>query len=130
MLARITIAVGLILSGVGLYGYFGTGMKSLTPLLPAIPALLILLCGLIALKKSKESNWIMTAQLLSFFTLVVCIPNIMKTSDVIAGTAERPIAVILALIFAAVIVIYLLVTLPIAMRRRPVAAVNSVLPIA
>lgn len=121
IVARVTIVFGLILSALGLYGYFGTGMKSLTPLLPAIPAIIILVCGIVALNKAKETVWTMAAQMLTFITLIVCLPNISKLPDVFAGVAERPFAVWLAVGFAALSLLYLLITIPMTLQRKEVS---------
>lgn len=117
MLARVTIAIGALLTIGGLWGYFGTGMKSITPLAPALPALIILVCGLVALNKAKASSWLMGAQLVAFITLVFCIPNVLKTPQLLDGSAERPSAVALSLVFAALLTIYLAISIPSTLKR-------------
>ena len=57
-MAKITIAVGLILIGLGLYGYFGAdeGKTSPTALIPAFVGAPILLLGALALKDSMRKH--------------------------------------------------------------------------
>ncbi|MGB3414268.1 MAG: hypothetical protein WBA28_06085 [Microbacteriaceae bacterium] len=118
MLSGLTILVGLALSGGGIYGYINSGMTSFTPLIPLLPAVLILICGLVSLNAAKRSTWLMGAQLLAFVTLIFCIPNALKISEVLAGTADRPFAVWLSVGFAAIVGVYLLITVPATMLTR------------
>ncbi len=55
-MARISIVFGLLLIGLGLGGYFGTGTPSLTPLIPAGFGAVLVLLGALALKESLRKH--------------------------------------------------------------------------
>mgnify|MGYP005842550149 CR=1 FL=1 len=52
----ITFAFGLILTALGLYGYFGTDTTSPTALIPSVFGVILLVCGLIALKPAARKH--------------------------------------------------------------------------
>ena len=55
-MARITIAVGVLLIVLGLIGYFGTGMVSWTALIPAFFGLPLVILGVLALQEGLRKH--------------------------------------------------------------------------
>jgi len=88
--AKVTIAVGLILIGLGLGGYFGTGTPSVTALIPAFFGGPILLLGVLALKEGMRKHAMHTAVL---FGLIGFLGAGFMVGKVLAsGDIQRPIA--------------------------------------
>jgi hypothetical protein len=76
--AKITIIVGLILIGLGLYGYFGTGTTSLTALIPAFFGAPILMLGALALKDSMRKHAMHGAVMLGLLCFLGAIGNVVR----------------------------------------------------
>ncbi len=77
-MAKITIIVGLILIGLGLYGYFGTGTTSLTALIPAFFGAPILMLGALALKDSMRKHAMHGAVMLGLLCFLGAIGNVVR----------------------------------------------------
>jgi hypothetical protein len=88
--ANITIVVGIILIGLGLGGYFGTGTSSVTALIPAFFGLPILLLGSLALKDSMRKHAMHLAVMIGLIGFVGGIVNGVRV--VLKGPIEKPIA--------------------------------------
>jgi peptidoglycan/LPS O-acetylase OafA/YrhL len=76
--AKITIVVGLILIGLGLYGYFGTGTTSITALIPAFVGTPILLLGALALKDSMRKHAMHAAVMLGLLGFLGAVGNVAR----------------------------------------------------
>ena len=79
-MAKITIAVGLILIGLGLYGYFGAdeGKTSPTALIPAFVGTPILLLGALALKDSMRKHAMHGAVMLGMLGFLGAVGNVVR----------------------------------------------------
>ncbi|MGO1543339.1 MAG: hypothetical protein ACTHXA_03265 [Gulosibacter sp.] len=102
---RITIGLGIVLIVVGAVAYFATGMTSWTALIPAILGALILISGLIGLKSPKIGIHI--ALVLALLGLIGTGMNVMQIGALLAGEAERPMAVITSLITFVLLIVYI-----------------------
>ena len=72
----IAIIIGIILDLLAVFGYFGTGAKSITALIPGIFGTIILLCGVVAhWKESLRKHVMHVAALVS---LLGCIGGFMR----------------------------------------------------
>lgn len=89
-MANITIVVGLILIGLGLGGYFGTGTPSVTALIPAFFGAPILLLGALALKDSMRKHAMHGAVMLGLLACLGAIANIVRV--IASGKEINPVA--------------------------------------
>jgi hypothetical protein len=98
--AKVTIAVGLILIGLGLGGYFGTGTPSVTALIPAFFGGPILLLGVLALKDGMRKHAMHTAVLLG---LIGFLASAGRAIAVLAkGEIKLPVALAMTIAMAVV----------------------------
>jgi hypothetical protein len=70
--ANITVALGAVLIGLGLYGRFGTGTESITALIPAFMGLPLLLLGVLAHNDRFRKHAMHTAVLIALVGFVGC----------------------------------------------------------
>jgi hypothetical protein len=70
--ANVSIVVGLLLTGVGLYGYFGTGTTSPTALIPAALGVPLILLGLMAFKDRLRMHAMHGAVLIGLLGFIGC----------------------------------------------------------
>lgn len=102
---RLTFAAGGVLVVVGIIGYLGTGLASATALIPSIIGVLLLISGWIAQKNLMAGIHI--ALVLALIGALGMFMPLQSLGDLFAGDAERPAAVIAALVSLVVLVIYL-----------------------
>ena len=106
-MATTTIGFGVVLIVLGLAGYFGTGMASLTALIPAVFGLLLAVFGAMARdeKRRKMAMHIaVTVGLLGFFGSV---QGFFKLGALISGgEVARPMAVVSQSIMAMLMAVY------------------------
>jgi hypothetical protein len=102
--ACITIGLGVLLVAVGVIAYIATAFASWTALIPAILGAVILASGLIALRKQKIG--IHLALIVAVLGVLGTSMNVMQLGELIAGDAERPVAVITSLITFALLIAY------------------------
>lgn len=115
---RITIGLGAILIALGAIAYIATAFASWTALIPAILGAVILVCGLIGLRSQKVGVHIgLVVALLGVFGTAM---NVLQLGEVVAGTAERPVAVIVSTITFILLIVYIILGVRsfIAARRR------------
>jgi hypothetical protein len=67
---KISVAIGIILCVLGLYGYFGTGMVSVTALIPLFIGLPIIILGLLAFDEQKLKHSMHAASVLVLLGLI------------------------------------------------------------
>lgn len=103
---KLTFATGAVLVVVGLVGYLGTGFASATALIPSIIGVLLLISGWIAQKNLMAGIHI--ALILALLGALGMFMPLQGLGDLFAGEAERPAAVIAALVSLIVLVVYLI----------------------
>ncbi|WP_368498514.1 hypothetical protein [Herbiconiux sp. A18JL235] len=101
---RITIILGAVLIVLGLIGYVATEFASWTALIPSILGALLIVFGLVGVKRPKIG--IHVALVVALLGIVGTFMNVLKIGEVFAGTAERPVAVVLSTITFVLLVVY------------------------
>lgn len=121
-MARVTIIIGGILVLLGLIGYFMTGMASVTALIPSFLGAVLVICGVIGLKRPKIGVHI--ALVIALLGVAGTLMNVLQLGAVFAGTAERPVAVIVSTITFVLLIGYIVAGVRsfIAARRSKQAA--------
>lgn len=93
---KLTIFYATLLIAIGVGGYFGSGMVSVTALIPAFIGLPILFCGMIANAKPEKTK--LTMHIAVFLAVVALAGGSRGMSDFMAvlsgGEVERPPAAI------------------------------------
>lgn len=103
-MAKISIACGLVLIGLGLGGYFGTGMTSWTALIPAYFGIAIALLGALALNDAYRMHAMHGAVLLGLIGFVAAGYRVVKVA--IAGNIELPVAFALQLAMSLICAVF------------------------
>lgn len=93
LMAQLTQTVGWILTLMGVAGYFGSGMASVTALIPAFFGLPLVLLGRLARDESKRKHVMHAAVLLGLLGFAGSVPGLLKLPSLFTGGAERPMAV-------------------------------------
>ncbi len=102
-MAPVTIVFGIVLIVLGAGSYVGTGSAHPTSLIPAAFGGLLLLLGLIALKESLRKHAMHFAAMIGLLGFLGgAIMGVPKLPALLAGTAERPTAVIEQLALAVI----------------------------
>jgi hypothetical protein len=102
---RNTLIVGGILIVLGVVSYVASAFASVTALIPAFLGVVLVICGLIALKKPMLG--VHVALVVALLGLVGTFMNVVKIGEAFAGTAERPLAVIVSAITFVLLLIYI-----------------------
>lgn len=118
-MAILTIVLGLGLSGLGLYAFFGIPVaegssQSPTALIPLFFGLPILVLGLLALRGGRRAFWsILIADVLCTLGIIGTFSALPKLYNMIAEGAvvDRPEAVIIQSIMAGACLLYLIIAL-------------------
>ena len=94
-MANTTISFGVILLVLGIGGYFGSGMVSLTALIPAVFGLVLLICGVVARDPNKRKHAMHFAAMVGVLGFLGSARGLAKIGAVLAGQpVERQNAVI------------------------------------
>jgi len=102
-----TVAFGVLLLVLGIGGYFGTGMVSLTALIPAVFGVLLLVLGVIARDPAKRKHAMHFAALLGVLGFLGSASGLAKLSALVAGQpVERQNAVIAQSAMAVLMLIF------------------------
>jgi hypothetical protein len=106
-LATTTIGFGIALIILGLAGYFGTGMVSLTALIPAAFGLLLAVFGAMARDDSKRKMAMHIAVTVGLLGFLGAAPGLLKIGALLSGgEVARPAAVISQAIMAVLMAIF------------------------
>jgi hypothetical protein len=106
-MVTITLIAGAILTLAGVVGYVASGSESFTALIPSVIGVLLLLCGLVAKKEKFRRHAIHAALALALLGALGSLMNVLQIGELLAGTAERPSAVIVSTVMFGVLVVYL-----------------------
>lgn len=101
---KITIGLGFILIALGVVAWLGSAMSSWTALIPSILGAILASCGAIGLRRPKLG--VHLALVVALLGIAGTLMNVMQLGDVFAGTAERPLAVIVSTITFALLIAY------------------------
>jgi hypothetical protein len=103
----LTLAAGAILVVAGILGFALSGAASVTALIPSLVGVLLVLAGLIARNPRWYPHAIHGAFAVALLGLLGSVMNAVRIGEVFAGTAERPLAVILSAFMSVVLLVYL-----------------------
>jgi fucose 4-O-acetylase-like acetyltransferase len=123
-MTTITLAVGAVLTVLGIAGFALTGAASPTALIPSLVGVLIGLCGVLARQEKLRRHAIHAALAIALLGALGSLMNVVKIGQVFAGSAERPAAVVVSTVMFVVLVAYIGVGVRsfIAARRGAVAS--------
>ncbi|SFN38277.1 hypothetical protein [Mycetocola miduiensis] len=102
---RNTLIAGGVLVVLGVISYVASAFASVTALIPAFLGVVLVICGLIARKKPMLG--VHVALVVALLGLVGTFMNVLKIGEVFAGTAERPLAVVVSAITFVLLLIYI-----------------------
>ena len=106
-MATTTIGFGIVLILLGLVGYFGSGMVSLTALIPAAFGLLLLIFGVLARDDRRRKLAMHIAVTVGLLGFLGTVPGLVKLPTLLmGGEVQRPAAVIAQSIMAVLMAIY------------------------
>lgn len=106
-MTTITLAVGAVLTVLGIAGYLLTSAVSLTALIPSLVGVLIGVCGVLARQETLRKHAIHAALAIALLGALGSLMNVVKIGQVFAGTAERPAAIIVSTVMFGVLVAYI-----------------------
>jgi hypothetical protein len=120
-MTRLTFAIGGILTVVGIVAYVATGAASVTALIPTFVGLLLLVCAALARRPALHRHSIHAALVIALLGAAGSLMNVVKLGEVVAGTAQRPSAVVVSTIMFVLLVFYIVMGVRsfIAARRAP-----------
>ena len=104
----VTIGYGVILTAVGIVGYFATGQVSITALIPTFLGVPVVICGVLARNERLLKHAMHGAVLFALLGLLGTLRSPAKLPALLDGTAERPaatIAQVLTLLSSSVFVV-------------------------
>ncbi len=104
----LTTWTGALLVATGVIAYVVTAFASVTALIPAFVGVLLLIAALIGRRSDKARKPAMHAALvIALLAALGALRNVFGVGDLIAGTAERPAAIITSIIMFVLLVGYL-----------------------
>ena len=95
---KLTVVTCALLVVTGLIAYLGTGTSSMTALIPAFVGAPILICGVIGRQPSLYRHATHAALVVALIGALGSLMNVVKIGQLITGTAERPVAIVVSLI--------------------------------
>lgn len=104
-MTRTTLLLGGVLVALGVIGYLASGLASWTALIPAILGAVVVACGLVA--RRRPMLGVHAALVVALLGALGTLRNVLGLPDVIAGTAERPLAVVVSTVTFVLLVGYL-----------------------
>lgn len=124
----LTYAIGGILTALGVGAYAATGAASVTALIPAFVGVLLLVCAVVAQQRQALHRHAMHAALaIALLGAAGSLMNVAELGDLVAGTAERPSAIVVSTIMFVLLVVFLAMGVRsfIAARRTPASSQRS-----
>ncbi|OLT17391.1 hypothetical protein BJF80_04090 [Serinicoccus sp. CUA-874] len=121
---RTTLVLGVLLIAVGVIGWLAAGTSSWTALIPAILGVVLAVCGVLG--RSNPKVWIHAALVVALIGALGTLRNVLGLGDLLAGEAERPLAVISGTISFVLLVGYVVLGIRsfVAVRRERRSAVS------
>ncbi|GMW00160.1 MAG: hypothetical protein AMXMBFR84_12980 [Candidatus Hydrogenedentota bacterium] len=120
----VAIAYGLALAALGIGFYLNTGGVSVTALIPAFFGFPVLVCGLLAIREKFRMHAMHGAVLVGLLGFLGSLGGVIKLPGLIAGTLERPAAVLEQVIMAVLSLVFVALCVQnfISVRRKRKAA--------
>jgi hypothetical protein len=106
-MTRLTFTIGGILTVLGIVAYVATGAVSVTALIPAFVGVLLLVCATLARRPALHRHSIHGALVIALLGAAGSLMNVVKLGDVLAGTAQRPSAIVVSTIMFVLLVFYI-----------------------
>ena len=104
---NVTVRVGLVLVALGLIGYLASGMASATALIPAAFGAVLVGLGAGAKADGHAQTMMHFAMVVALLGLIGSIGGLFQLPALVAGTAERPAAVVARAVMAVLLIGYL-----------------------
>jgi hypothetical protein len=108
-MTRLTTILGALLVATGVVAYVATSTSSVTALIPAFVGGLFLICAALASRPSVHRHGIHAALVVSLIGALGSLMNVAKVGELVAGTAERPAAIVTSLILFGLCAVYLII---------------------
>lgn len=124
-MAGVAIGVGVLLTLLGVVGYFASGGASVTALIPAGFGVLFMILGFVARNQARRKHAMHGMAVLALVGLVATFNGALKALSLLGGGAvERPQAVIAQGVMALLCLVFLILAIRsfIQARRAPRAA--------
>lgn len=120
----LALSTGIALIVLGVVAYVVSGTSSLTAFIPSLVGLLLLVCGLLAGREPLRRHAMHASAIVALLGFLGSLMNAVRIGTVLAGTAERPAAVVSSFIMAVLLLVYLVVVIRsfVRARRERVAA--------
>lgn len=106
-MSRTTVITGSVLVLIGLGAWVFTSFASWTALIPAIIGIVLVALGALAAKTGNHKLYIHIALLVALLGIGGTVPNTLKLGEVVAGSAERPAAIIASALTLVALVVYI-----------------------
>lgn len=106
-MTRLTVVLGAVLVALGVVAYAATAAASVTALIPSVVGVLLLGCAALARRPGSQRQGLWAALAVALLGALGTLMNVARIGDVIAGTAERPAAVVVSTIMFVLLVGYL-----------------------
>lgn len=106
-MTALTIVIGIALVIAGVVAYAVTEAASVTALIPAFVGAIMLVCGLLARREAWRRHAIHVALVVALLGALGSLMNVAAIGDLLAGTAERPAAVVVSTVMLVLLVVYL-----------------------
>lgn len=106
-MAKLTIILANILIFMGVGGYVSSGMVSMTALIPAFIGVPLEILGILALPESRRKHAMHGAVMLALIGFLGSVPGLLKVGALMAGEAERPMAVAMQSAMAVLLAVYI-----------------------
>jgi uncharacterized membrane protein len=104
---KISIVFGVLLSVLGLYGYFGMGKVSITALIPLFIGVPILILGVLAFDKQRLKHSMHAASVLIILGLIGCLYRLVH--KIIIGNIDE--SSIILILMSAICIIFLILAI-------------------
>lgn len=104
---RLTFIAGGVLVAVGVIAYVASGAASPTALIPSGLGALLLVAAVIARNPKLRRHAVHAAMLVAVVGILATFTNTLRLSEVFAGTAERPLAVVASALTCVTLLVYL-----------------------
>ena len=108
-MTRLTVVIGSVLVVLGVVAYAATAAASVTALIPSFVGVLLLLCAAAARRPEWHRHGIHAALVVALLGALGTLMNVAQIGAVLAGTAERPAAVIVSTLMFVLLVGYVVV---------------------
>lgn len=104
---KVSVVFGILLSVLGLYGYFGMGRVSVTALIPLFIGIPIIILGILAFNEKNLKNSMHVASVLVLLGLIGSVYRLLQ--KIIIGNVDN--SSIVLIIMAAICIIFLILAI-------------------